>query len=490
MSETNESNQGKKEEVLDAIAKAAVERTDQNQVYSLRVKSEYVGDQRPSCLGPIPEQFKLHEDDDNGGDNGDDRKDDRDGGGRNNNNNNSRRNKKKNKQFNKKRPRDTRQAWSEKICMSVIKNVPCQYGAEKCRFSHDMVTYMKTRPEDIQTELLGKDEVGMCPNYKLHGYCVYGAMCRFGKSHIAQNGENIIKEGSEYTQSNMPLPDTSVVVNLIPREIQNQLRKRTYPFVRKRFYEDREDKKMLEEAEREKAKKEQENEEKQEATDGDGGDVGGSNDATETTTATAPAPATKSSSSSSSTPVELKTRKIIDFSNKVYVAPLTTVGNLPFRRIMKRFGADITCGEMAVASCLLEGKNSEWALLKRHPEEDIYGIQIAAGHPDQYTRVAEVVEKYTTVDFVDLNLGCPLDLICNKGAGAMLMTRDNKLRQSLVGITRTLSCPITIKMRTGWEMKSPFAHKLVPKIQKWNIDGVAAIMVSAFVTYLLFCFVV
>ena len=135
---------------------------------------------------------------------------------------------------------------------------------------------------------------------------------------------------------------------------------------------------------------------------------------------------------------------MVDFSNKVYIAPLTTVGNLPFRRVLKDFGADITCGEMAMSFNVEGGQSSEWALLKRHQQEDVFGIQIAGVclcvcvcdlsmpstpthtnlststtgcNNDILSHTAQLLERYTRTDFIDLNCGCPIDVVTNRGAG-------------------------------------------------------------------------
>lgn len=165
------------------------------------------------------------------------------------------------------------------------------------------------------------------------------------------------------------------------------------------------------------------------------------------------------------------------------LAPLTTVGNLPFRRICKEYGADVTCGEMALGPKLLKGAREEWALVKRHESEDLFGVQIAGNNPGVLTRCAHILNEQTEVDFIDLNLGCPIDLIYKQGAGCGMMNRMNILQSVVKSAVEVLDIPFTVKLRTGVYANKPTAHELAPKLRDW---GVSMINVSFFYKPMLF----
>ncbi len=102
---------------------------------------------------------------------------------------------------------------------------------------------------------------------------------------------------------------------------------------------------------------------------------------------------------------------------------------------------------MALATNLLQGQHGEWALLRRHPSEDLFGVQVCGGFPDTMTRCAQLLNDTCEVDFVDVNCGCPIDLICEKGAGSALMTKVKRMENVVKGMSGMLDCPLTVKMR-------------------------------------------
>ncbi|KAK9838401.1 hypothetical protein WJX84_004682 [Apatococcus fuscideae] len=157
-------------------------------------------------------------------------------------------------------------------------------------------------------------------------------------------------------------------------------------------------------------------------------------------------------------------RKRLDFRGKLYLAPLTTVGNLPFRRVCKQYGADITCGEMALATNLLQGQPSEWALLRRHPSEDFFGVQVCGGYPDSLARCAQMLDEHIDVDFVDVNMGCPIDIVTNRGAGSALLNKPHRIEQIARAMGGLLRCPLTLKIRKGYSDDKDLAHALVPRL--------------------------
>lgn len=131
------------------------------------------------------------------------------------------------------------------------------------------------------------------------------------------------------------------------------------------------------------------------------------------------------------------------------LAPLTRGGNLPFRRLCREFGATSTCSEMVYAHQLVKGRGREPALLRHHATEDNFGVQLAASKPHLAAEAARLSEGWGA-KFVDLNCGCPIYDTVQKGMGARLLQKVNKLASILAAMVQAVEIPVTVKLRIGF----------------------------------------
>ncbi|NXF27043.1 DUS3L synthase, partial [Rhodinocichla rosea] len=337
-----------------------------------------------------------------------------------------------------------------RLCPSVTQGCAgqCRFGP-RCRFLHDVSQYLAAKPADLGQRCVLFDTFGRCP---------YGVTCRFGQAHLGDGHQSLVNASLAQQWEGKLL-----VRNGLSKELQQQLRKRKFSFHKAEEF--------LRGLRAGKGGK------------GTGGSTAVSN-CTDPQEGLRDSPNSQGAEGAPSIPTlgpltdeditKLRPceKKKLEIQGKLYLAPLTTCGNLPFRRICKRFGADVTCGEMAVCTNLLQGQSSEWALLKRHHTEDIFGVQLEGAFPDTMTKCAELLNRTIDVDFVDINVGCPIDLVYKKGGGCALMTRSNKFEQIVRGMNSVLDVPLTVKIRTGVQEKVNVAHKIIPRIREWGASMV------------------
>jgi tRNA-dihydrouridine synthase 3 len=143
----------------------------------------------------------------------------------------------------------------------------------------------------------------------------------------------------------------------------------------------------------------------------------------------------------------------------VVMAPMTKGSNLPYRRLAVELGARVLVSEMAVARRLKQKRKGEFALIRRFEGEPCFGVQLAGTNPEEMGWAAALAEA-RGADFVDINLGCPIDHFTRKGMGAALARQPSRVRRIVEAMARAVTkVPVTVKIRLGWndEMRNHVA---------------------------------
>ena len=161
------------------------------------------------------------------------------------------------------------------------------------------------------------------------------------------------------------------------------------------------------------------------------------------------------------------------FKDKLILAPMAGVCDLPFRLLCKEKGCDILYTEMISAKGLYYSNKNTGPLLMTTEEEKPIGVQLFGSDPQLLADMANKIEDRGFA-FVDVNMGCPVPKIVNNGEGSALM-KDPKLIGDIVSaMVKKCRLPITIKIRSGFDEE----HINAPEIAHIaEVSGASAIAV-------------
>ncbi|KAH8596779.1 tRNA-dihydrouridine(47) synthase [NAD(P)(+)] [Bisporella sp. PMI_857] len=336
----------------------------------------------------------------------------------------------------------------------------CNFGAN-CKMGHDLREYLESgKRRDLDT--FG----GNCPVWEAHGRCHDGWKCRFVGSHSKEIEHEDGRKELVLTEDPTRITETSGedertgVFNIVGTDEKLALSKRRMKLEKSEKYFS-----WLEKDSKEMEKIYH----KRKETAGDGRELKEENRAQFIDPPLLPS----------------EKRRIYFNAQTPVLAPLTTQGNLPFRRMCVEFGAQVTYSEMAFAMPLVQGQKNDWALLKAHATEispprvpstivkgydnskDLkFGAQIESNQVMPAMKATEALTALVPhLRVVDLNCGCPIDVICKDGGGSALLDSHSKLEKMVRGMNIvSQDIPITVKIRMGTKDSKPTANQLIERM--------------------------
>lgn len=154
------------------------------------------------------------------------------------------------------------------------------------------------------------------------------------------------------------------------------------------------------------------------------------------------------------------------------LAPMEDVTNPPFRKFCKQYGADWLYSEFVSADALVRSVNKSLKKLTIEDSERPVTIQIYGRYIDSMVEAARIVEEVKP-DFIDINFGCPVKRVAQKGAGAGMLRDVPLMVEMTKQIVKAVNIPVTAKTRLGWDSEHIIIEDIAERLQDAGIQALA-----------------
>ena len=163
----------------------------------------------------------------------------------------------------------------------------------------------------------------------------------------------------------------------------------------------------------------------------------------------------------------------VDAAIPLYLAPMAGVSESPFRRLCRRFGADVVVTEFLSAEGIRRENAATLDKLRFGADERPIGVQIFGAEPDAMGDAARLVTDVFAPEFIDINFGCPVKKVVKRNGGSGCLKDLDLVEKVIRAVSAATPLPVTVKIRSGWSEETRDPVKIGLRCQDAGARAIA-----------------
>jgi len=163
----------------------------------------------------------------------------------------------------------------------------------------------------------------------------------------------------------------------------------------------------------------------------------------------------------------------VEVKGKTVLAPMAGICNSAFRKIIKEMGCALVYAEMVSDKAIFYRNEKTRDMLFMEQIERPIAQQIFGSDKESFIEAAKYIEKVMNPDIIDINMGCPVPKVALKSqAGAALLKDPEKIYEIVSSVVAAVKCPVTVKIRSGWDQNSINAVEVAKICEKAGASAI------------------